>query len=41
MAGKIKLFTELECCPICLDVMEQFEKLYPNIDIEVICKIKK
>ncbi|MEI4803426.1 deaminase domain-containing protein [Bacillus sp. FJAT-51639] len=24
-AGKIKLFTELECCPSCLDIIEQFK----------------
>ncbi|CAM2895347.1 deaminase domain-containing protein [Hathewaya histolytica] len=38
---KIKFFTELECCPSCLDVIKQFFKLYPNIDIEIIYKIKK
>ena len=39
--GKIKLFTELKCCPSCEDVVRQFKRIYHNIDIEVIYKITK
>ena len=40
-SGKIKLYTELEPCPSCQGVIEQFKEMYPNIDIEVIYSIKK
>lgn len=41
VSGKIKLFTELEPCPSCQSVIEQFKAMYPNIDIEVIYSITK
>lgn len=40
-SGTIKLYTELEPWPSCQSVIEQFEEMYPNIDIEVIYSIKK
>ena len=40
-SGKIKLYTELEPCPSCQGIIEQFKEMYPNIDIEVIYSIKK
>lgn len=40
-SGTIKLYTELEPCPSCQSVIEQFKEMYPNIDIEVIYSIKK
>ena len=39
--GSIKLYTELEPCPSCQNVIEQFKKMYHNIDIEVIYEVKK
>ena len=38
--GKIKLYTDLDCCPSCNDVIRQFKAKYPNISIEVIYKTK-
>ncbi len=34
--GKIILFTELPPCPSCSNVIEQFKKQYPNIDIIIL-----
>ena len=34
--GKIVLFTELECCDSCTDVIIQFCEKYPNIDVEIV-----
>lgn len=39
-SGKIKLYTDLDCCPSCRSVIQQFRKKYPNIDIEIIYKTK-
>ena len=38
--GNIKLYTELEPCPSCMGVIEQFMDMYPNIEIEVIYSIE-
>lgn len=40
-SGKITLYTELEPCPSCQSVIEQFRQMYPNIDIDVIYSIMK
>ena len=40
-SGSIKLYTELEPCPSCQSVIEQFKQMYPNIDIEVVYSVKK
>ena len=34
--GTIKLYTQLECCPSCKGVIQQFSKRYRNIKIEVL-----
>ncbi|SHI96681.1 Putative deoxyribonuclease RhsC [Vibrio aerogenes CECT 7868] len=34
--GKIDLYSELECCPSCSEVINQFKKMYPNIEVNVI-----
>ena len=39
VSGKIKLYTELEPCPSCQSVIEQFKEMYPNIDIEVLYSV--
>ena len=39
VSGKIKLYTELIPCPSCQSVISQFQKMYPNISIEVIYNI--
>ena len=36
--GSIKLYSDLDCCPSCKGVIEQFQTKYPNIDIEVLYK---
>ena len=36
ISGKIKLFTELECCDSCSDVIAQFLERHTNIEIEII-----
>ncbi|WP_051411155.1 deaminase domain-containing protein [Acetivibrio clariflavus] len=36
--GIMNLFTELEPCPSCYGVMQQFRKHYPNITINIIWK---
>lgn len=41
VSGKIKLYTELEPCPSCQSVIEQFKEMYPNIDIEVLYSVNK
>lgn len=35
-SGKIKLFTELECCDSCTDVIAQFLERHPDIEIEIV-----
>lgn len=40
-SGTIKLYTELEPCPSCQSVIEQFKQMYPNIDVEVVYSVKK
>ena len=40
VAGNIKLYTDLDCCPSCSNVIRQFKAKYPNITIEVIYKTK-
>lgn len=40
-SGTIKLYTELEPCPSCRSVIEQFKQMYPNIDVEVVYSVKK
>ncbi|MGF9821697.1 deaminase domain-containing protein, partial [Brevibacillus agri] len=40
VAGNIKLYTDLDCCPSCSNVIRQFKEKYPNISIEVIYKTK-
>lgn len=37
-SGKIKMYSDLDCCPSCKYVIEQFQKKYPNINIEIIYK---
>ncbi|WP_432667575.1 deaminase domain-containing protein [Wukongibacter baidiensis] len=39
-SGKIKLYTDLNCCPSCQRVIEQFKKRCPNNDIEIVYKTK-
>ncbi|MGN0494677.1 MAG: deaminase domain-containing protein [Lachnospiraceae bacterium] len=39
--GKIKLYTELEPCPSCKYVIQQFKEMYPKLEIEIVYKIKK
>ena len=34
-SGKIKLFTDYDCCPSCKYVIEQFKERYPQIEVEV------
>ncbi|MCC3380544.1 deaminase domain-containing protein [Paenibacillus farraposensis] len=34
--GKIKLFTEKDTCGSCNKIIQQFDKKYPNITIEVV-----
>ncbi|MFU1794161.1 deaminase domain-containing protein [Paenibacillus azoreducens] len=36
----MKLYTGLDCCPSCSNVIRQFKEKYPNISIEVIYKTK-
>lgn len=36
ISGKIQLFTEVECCDSCRDVIAQFLERHPNIEIEII-----
>lgn len=38
--GKIKLYTDLDCCPSCKSVIRQFQERYPDIDIEIIYKTR-
>ncbi|MED1948092.1 MULTISPECIES: deaminase domain-containing protein [Brevibacillus] len=38
--GKIKMYTDLDCCPSCSNVIGQFKEKYPKIEIEVIYKTK-
>ncbi|MFD0589138.1 deaminase domain-containing protein [Paenibacillus sp. GCM10027627] len=38
--GKITLYTDLDCCPSCNEVIRQFKETYQNIEIEVIYKTK-
>lgn len=40
-SGKIVLYTELEPCPGCLNVIKQFKDMYSHINIEVIYSVKK
>lgn len=39
--GKIKLYMELEPCPSCKYVIQQFKEMYPKLEIEIVYKIKK
>lgn len=41
ISGKIKLFTELECCDSCSDVIAQFLERHTNIEIEIIYNGKR
>ena len=34
-SGKIDLYSELEICPSCSSVINQFKKMFPNIDVNV------
>ncbi|MFA4134243.1 MULTISPECIES: deaminase domain-containing protein [unclassified Brevibacillus] len=38
--GKIKMYTDLDCCSSCSNVIGQFKEKYPKIEIEVIYKTK-
>ena len=40
-SGKIKLFTDYDCCPSCKYVIEQFKKRYPQTEVEVVYRKKK
>lgn len=40
VSGKIKFYTDLDCCPSCRSVIQQFQKKYPNVEIEIIYKTK-
>lgn len=36
VTGKIRLYTNLEPCPSCRSVMQQFMAMYTNVDLEVL-----
>ena len=36
VSGTIKIYSQMECCPSCRDVIRQFNELYPDVKIEVI-----
>ena len=40
-SGKIKLFTDYDCCPSCKYVIEQFKKRYPQIEVKIVYRKKK
>ena len=40
-SGTIKIYTDWNCCPSCMSVIEQFSKKYPKIKIEVVYKKSK
>ncbi|ECI5354874.1 hypothetical protein GYD59_004707 [Salmonella enterica] len=33
--GRIDLYSELEVCPSCSEVITQFKRMYPNIEVNV------